>query len=96
MKFKQLESGTPSDIECTMRISEALQFKSDLEECDAEKSTSYDNVNSALLMTDPTDSEVTFIIPGDEAGENGDLIEDLENYLLNMNEEAIKKFEFEL
>lgn len=96
MKFEQLESGTPSDIEATMLISEAQQFKNDLQDCDAEETISYDNVNSALLATEPSDSEVTFVIPGNEAGENGDLIIELEKYLENVNEEAIKKFESEI
>lgn len=96
MKFKQLENRIPSDIEATMLISEALQFKDDLQNCGAEESPSYDNVNLALLATEPDDAEITFIIPGDEAGENGELINELESYLDKLNEEAIKKFESEL
>lgn len=90
-KFKQLETGTvPADIQITIPLEQAEQFKKFLEVCEG---VSYDNVVQAIDLGPNESGEVTFICPGYEAGENGELIPELGDYLDNLNEEIIREAE---
>ena len=93
MEFKQLATGTPPDIEATMTLAQAEEFRSDLEECEGGESDSFMIVNDAINNAEITAANITFIIPGSEAGEDGDLIPELEEFLEGINDKLIEESE---
>lgn len=85
-----MADGTPPDIEVTMTFDEAEKFRNDLKECDAEESVSFDNVTQAV---DGGGAQLTFIIPGDEAGDNSDLLPELEEFIESINNKTLNEME---
>ncbi len=83
MKFRQLESGTPADIEATGTSGELEQLKEGLSEW--EESQTVNNLSAAI-----TAGNDKFIISGDEAAEVGDYNEDLELFLEELNNKTIE------
>ena len=96
MEFKQLEAGAGlADIQVTCTKIEAEDFIERLIDVEATESDSFTNVADALEVSQNKDDKIIFVISGDSAAEDGELIPELEQYLEDLNEKQIAEFEAE-
>lgn len=90
ISFKQLDTGAPKDIlaitdDANAELAEWTEmFENDDEDIEYQAAA-----NLAAATERDADGNITFIIPGDEAGEIADLSMELADFLDELNEKAI-------
>lgn len=86
MEFKQDISGIPPDIIATCSYEELEDLRNEMVQAGYnDNNGAFVNINEALSGSEP----LTYIIPGVEAGEVGELNNDLETFLDDLNEKTI-------
>jgi hypothetical protein len=98
IKFKQLSEGTPPDIECTTDDANAELAK--MEQVFDEAKDEGINYEAGINLANAklVDSECTFVIPGEEAGELADAFEmedmpELAQFIEDVRHKAIEAAE---
>ncbi len=89
IEFKQLESGTPPDIEVTTDDANAELVT--IEDAIGEGDFEGEWVEHFHAVHPGDDGKVVFTVPGDEAGEFGDYYQPLGEYLERANAEAMAR-----
>jgi hypothetical protein len=88
LTFKQLDTGTPKDIEVTTDDSQA-ELVEITEVFQAGEMEDYQAAQNLAAATRGADGLWRFAIPGDEAGELADTWNDLATFLDDLNEKLL-------